>query len=116
MEEQIATLVKGLQSAVTTLAPEAWKALVFAARVDGLLSIGFGVLMLFVTAVWLYYFNRMWKWAAHDYNEPGIVIASVFIGIAFILGLVALFSTSTWLGVFYPEAEVVRELLSKVGK
>ena len=111
MEEQVAQILASLQGAVTELAPEAWAALVVGARVDAILNLVLAAVAIPGSLVWFYYFKRMFEWSEKDDLEPLIVFPSIAIGIAGICGLLGLFFSSTWLGIFYPEAAVIRSLI-----
>lgn len=117
MEEKIVEILGALQTSVKDLAPEAWLALVLAARVDAILSVAYCIVIFAAMAVYALTVRRTMAWidSVND-NEPLFVIwgiASLVLAILVAIAVVTLFSTSTWLGLFYPEAAVVRDLLTK---
>jgi hypothetical protein len=119
LEEQIASILSGLQSAITDLAPEAWALLVRSAFIDGIRGAAIGVMC----GGWvLYYASKLPRTvkaiAATDEEMEAIpkVIFCIAGGFATIVCSIAFFEVGmdlrTWLGIIHPEAVVVRDLLS----
>lgn len=115
MEQKVVDILSALQTSVTDLAPEAWLALVIAARIDSILSLAYVVTMFSAAGVWGITFRRVIAWCEkQNDSEPPFVLFGIGSLVLFVLTAIAIaivFSTSTWLGLFYPEAAVVRDLL-----
>jgi small-conductance mechanosensitive channel len=111
LEEKVTEILAALQGSVTELAPEAWAALVFAARVDSVLSLIGSIAILAGCAVFLRKWPKLWERSREDDLEPAVVIASFLVGILAIVAIITIFSTYVWLGLFYPEAAVIRSIL-----
>ena len=112
MEEQIVHLLQTIEGAATTLAPQVWSALLVHARVSSILCLVFSVITLPVAAVTLRRLPKLWEKACENDAEPIVVVGGLIGAILTIFAVVLLFDTGTWLGVFYPEAVVVHDLLS----
>lgn len=116
MEDKIVAILSDLQTAVVGVAPDIWAALVLAARVDSALSLAFSIMVVLTTFVALRKTGAMFEWLdTHDeiwgfafFLTGGALVVLV------VIALIVLFSTSTWLGLFYPEAIVIRSLLSNI--
>lgn len=122
MEEKVVELLSELQNAITTLAPEAWLALVLAAKVTAYRNVVIGALaaLWFATYAWIA-LRRVVPFLCSNKQasdvEIGTRVGFLFVGgfsavICFMIAIVFLGGTDTWLGLFYPEAQVVRDLLN----
>ena len=111
MEQHIAQMLASLQSAVTTLAPEVWAALVFAARLDSVLCLAYAIVTLSGAGYFAMKLPKLWERAVENNFEPPVALAGLFFAVLAIIAVIVLFSTSTWLGLFYPEAAVIQDLM-----
>ena len=122
MEEKVVELLSGLQDAITTLAPEAWQALVLAAEVTAYRNIVIGALaaLWFATYAWIA-LRRVVPFLCTNEQasdvEIGTRVGFLIVGglsavVCFLIAVDFLGGTDTWLGLVSPESQVVRELLN----
>lgn len=108
MEEKIVQIIERLEN----VAPSAWDAMLAHARLDAALGLAFSVVVYATIAVLMRRRVKLWDAACEHDLEPLVIIGSIVLGILSIIATVIVFSASSWLGLFYPEAAVIHKILS----
>ena len=110
MEEQIVEILSAIQSSTESLAPVAWDALVIGARMNSILTVAYMCTVAVLVVVYLKNFPKI-----QETWEDELVFGSAFVlGVLSVIAVVGAFFTSTWLGLFNPEAQAILSLISDI--
>ena len=112
MEDKIVQIIERLEN----VAPAAWDAMLAHAQLSAALELAVSLAYLVFIAAMARRLPTLWARAYDNDLEPVAIIGGTVVGILGVLAIGTLASASTWLGLFYPEAAVIHELLSAATK